>query len=340
LKNFKLKAETGECSIFFESSLKELEKYSKNRKTVILTDINVNNYYGKFFESFPVIVINTGEKVKTIDTVKDIYEKFLDLEMDRNSFVIGAGGGIVCDITGFAASTFMRGIPFAFVPTTLLAQVDAAIGGKNGVNFKGYKNIVGTFNQPEFILYDFNLLKTLPQKELFCGLAEMVKHGAIESFSYFEFLEEKSDKILSLHMDTIEKTVCSSIKIKTKIVESDELEKGERKKLNFGHTFGHAIEKITGRSHGEAVSAGMVMACRYSVKKGLLKKKDGERLKKLLRKFNLPLEVDINKEKLYEAIKKDKKRDSRYIDFVVLEKIGKARILPVKIEELIEILEE
>ncbi len=339
MKNFKLKAETGECSIFFDRSIEELTKYSKNRKTAILTDINVNNYYGKFFKNFPVIVINTGEKVKTIDTVKDVYEKLLDLEMDRNSFVVGAGGGIVCDITGFAASTFMRGIPFAFVPTTLLAQVDASIGGKNGVNFKGYKNIVGTFNQPEFILYDFNLLKTLPQKELFSGLAEMIKHGAIESLSYFEFLEENSDKILSLHMDTIEKAVYSSIKIKTKIVEADELEKGERKKLNFGHTFGHAIEKITGLSHGEAVSAGMVIACRYSVKKGLLKEKEGERLKKLLRKFNLPIEVNINKEKLYEAIKKDKKKDSRSIDFVVLKKIGKAGILPVKIEELTEIVE-
>lgn len=338
MKTFKIKGQTGDCKIIPGESLKNLKNYVKEKQTVIITDRNVNSLYGNLFKDFPVIEIGTGERIKNLDTCKDIYEKFLELQLDRHSFIAGIGGGIVCDITGFVSSTYMRGLSFGFVATTLLAQVDASVGGKNGVNFKGYKNTIGTINQPEFVLCDFNLLKTLPKKELLCGFGEIIKHGAIESRKYFGFLEEHAEKILSLDNSVIEKVVYESIKIKRKIVEKDEKEKGERKKLNFGHTFGHAIEKTTKLNHGEAVAAGMILSNKVAGRKGFLTQKDEERFKTLINKLNLPLEINVEKALLLDAIEKDKKRNNQNIDFVIMEKIGKSRIIEIPIKELISII--
>ena len=326
--------QTGTCEIIVGTSLDEASKFYKNKKIFIVTDENVRTIYENVFPPGEIIEIGTGEEIKTVETAMDIYEKLLYFEADRSSFIMGIGGGIVCDITGFVASTYMRGISFGFIPTTLLAQVDASIGGKNGVNFKKYKNIIGVFKQPEFVLCNTNFLKTLPHTELLCGFAEIIKHAAIKDLSYFEYLEEHMDKILSLREPEIQEVILRSISIKTDIVNFDERESFERKKLNFGHTFGHAIEKFSHMPHGQAVSAGMVLANNLSLSMGILPVKEAERFKKLLRRFNLPVEIELNKEIIFDAIKRDKKRNSDTIDFVILERIGSSKIVRIKIEEL------
>jgi 3-dehydroquinate synthase len=313
-------------------------KYIPKQNVVIITDVNVKRFYQNIFPPHPVITIQTGEKIKNLDTVRSIYGELVDLGVDRSTVIIGIGGGIVCDITGFAASTFLRGVKFGFVSSTLLSQVDASVGGKNGVNFKGYKNMVGVFSQPEFVICDLNLLNTLPQEEVFCGLAEIVKHAAIGDADLFRYLEEHYQKALALDTGVIERLVYDSVVIKSAIVNKDEKEKGERRKLNFGHTFGHAIEKTTGTRHGEAVSAGMVVASELSVKKGYLHPDHAQRIKSLLRSLKLPTRIQADRKKVLDALRKDKKRQRDNIYFVLLEDIGKSFVDKISITELDNIL--
>jgi 3-dehydroquinate synthase len=329
-----IKGNTGESTIVLGESLTRLEQYIKGRKYVIITDENVNQLYGERFPGDDVIIIDTGEGSKTLNTIETIYKKFLDFELDRSACVVAIGGGLVCDVAGFAASTYLRGIEFGFVPTTLLAQVDASVGGKNGVNFQGYKNIIGTFNQPEFVLADFSLLKTLEKQSLGCGFAEAIKHGTIADTSLFAFMEEHADDIKNLESTSIERIVNDSIVIKSAIVNKDEKEKGERRKLNFGHTFGHAIEKTLGLPHGEAVSIGMVVAANLSQKLGGLADSKAERLIKLLARFDLPIKIDADRQDIKDAIRKDKKRYGNSIKFVLISDIGKSFIQDVTLKEL------
>lgn len=336
MKKIDIHASTGSCQVVVDEALGNLKKYLKCKKNVVITDENVRRYHGDLFSDYKVIEIGLGEKTKTLRTVEEIYQGFIKLEIDRSSFVIGIGGGIVCDITGFAASTFMRGVGFGFVPSTLLAQVDAGIGGKNGVNFKGYKNIVGVFNQPQFVLLDFDLLKTLPEKERLCGVVEMIKHALIESPSLFDYLEKEWPSLLSLRHKVVEEAVVESILIKSRIVQVDERETEERRKLNFGHTLGHAVEKVTGLPHGQAVSIGMVVAARMSVCQGLLSREEAGRIEALLQNIKLPTQIPAERELLFEALKKDKKRKGNEIHFVLLEGIGKAKVQKMAYEELEE----
>ncbi|MBW1801195.1 MAG: 3-dehydroquinate synthase [Deltaproteobacteria bacterium] len=320
--------------------LQHADRYMPVEKSVIVTDRNVRELYHTLFPSCPVIEIGMGEKIKTLDTVRSIYDGFLSLEVDRSGFILGIGGGIVCDVTGFAASTYMRGIPFGFVSTTLLSQVDASVGGKNGVNFNGYKNMVGLFNQPDFVLCDMALLKTLPEKELCGGLAEVVKHAAIGDEALFSYIEENDVKALQLDGSVLEKFVYDSVRIKSAIVSADEREMGERRKLNFGHTFGHAIEKVTGWPHGEAVSLGMMIAAKFSMRKGFLRKQDVRRLENVLESLKLPTRGTIDREALKNALGKDKKRKRDKIHFVFLDGIGQARVEATPITEVTETLDE
>ena len=310
------------------------------QKAVIITDTNVFKYYKNNFPDCDIITINTGEKIKNLDTVRYIYGKLLDFEVDRSSFLIGIGGGIVCDITGFVASTYLRGIRFGFVASTLLAQVDASVGGKNGVNYKGYKNIIGVFNQPEFVICDINMLNTLPQEEILCGIAEIIKHAAIESSDYFAYIEKNSRHALTLDLDIMEKLVFDSVLIKSVIVNKDEHEKGERRKLNFGHTFGHAYEKIIGAPHGEAVSAGMVMAALISLKMGKLSLTDAERIVSLIEKFNLRTGFQTETNYLIDVLGKDKKREGEGIHFVLLNEIGNAFVEKISIRKLAKMVND
>jgi 3-dehydroquinate synthase len=334
VQTIKIKGGMGDSVVMVGESLINLGKHIPVEKTVIITDKNVWDQHGKDFPPCRIIRIESGEKAKTLDTVREIYERLLEFEVDRSSFIAGIGGGVVCDIAGFAASTFLRGIRFGFVSSTLLSQVDASVGGKNGVNLDDYKNIVGLFNQPGFVICDLSLLSTLPERELLNGFAEIIKHAVICDTKLFAFLEDNHKKALSLDRNVIGKLVYDSVKIKSGIVSRDEKEKGERRKLNFGHTFGHAFEKSMGILHGEAISAGMINAARLSVKKDLLKEEEFERLKRLIELFGLPVELSCDRVKVIDAIKKDKKRDSLSLHFVLLSGIGSAIVKEILISEL------
>ncbi|HSB46752.1 MAG TPA: 3-dehydroquinate synthase [Candidatus Bilamarchaeum sp.] len=341
MREMKLEGASGMTQILLGESLENLKSYCGGaEKAVVITDANVRRHHGASLKGFEIVEIGLGEGEKTLATVEKLYGRFLELELDRSSFVIGAGGGIVCDVAGFAASTYLRGLPFGFVPTTLLAQVDASVGGKNGVNFRGYKNIVGLIRQPRFCLCDFSLLSTLPGREMRCGFAEVVKHAAIGDAALFAYLEGNWGRAFSLNRTAIEKVVHDSLSVKTGIVSKDEGEKGERMKLNFGHTLAHALEKETGIAHGEAVSIGMVAAAELSVKKGMLGKKEAGRLESLLREIGLPTRIDAKKGSIAEAMRRDKKRFGSKLRMVLLEGLGKARIAEIGIDELEAVVDD
>ncbi len=325
---------TGRSEILIGESLCRLAEHLPAGRTIIITDENVACHYRDQFPPCDVITIGLGEKNKTLAAIEKIFDRFIALEADRTTFVVGIGGGIVGDVAGFAASTYMRGLDFGFVATSLLAQVDATLGGKNGVNFKGYKNMVGVFNQPRFVIADIELLKTLPEKEIACGLAEIVKHACIKDPAYFEYIETHCDSIARLDSEVMQKLVCDSVVIKSNVVNQDEREAGERRKLNFGHTFGHALEKTLGISHGIAVSAGMVMAAELSCQNGLLNDQAFQRIKRLLTRLNLPTRIDFDRRAVFEALGKDKKRERDKIKFVLLESIGQAVVRDISLEAL------
>lgn len=334
MQSIVVEGQSGKSRIMIGESLSNLSSYLPQGRTILITDKNVAHYYKDQFPGCDLITIGLGEKIKTLATIEDIFDQLIALEADRTTFIVGIGGGIVGDITGFAASTYMRGLEFGFVASSLLAQVDATVGGKNGVNFKGYKNMVGVFNQPRFVIADINLLKTLPPEEVACGLAEIVKHACIVDLDYFNYIESQCDAIGGLDPEVMHKLVYDSVVIKADVVNQDEREAGERRKLNFGHTIGHALEKTLGISHGMAVSAGMVLAAELSMKKGLLSEQEVERIKALLTRLDLPTQVDFDRQAVVNALKKDKKRESDNIKFVLLKTIGQAVIEDIAIEDL------
>jgi 3-dehydroquinate synthase len=330
---------TGRSVIRIGEHLKNIHNYLPVDHPIIITDDNLWRLYGETFPRGEVIRIGTGEGVKNLDTVQDIYRRLIACEADRSSFILGIGGGIVCDIAGYVASTYMRGVRFGFVATTLLAQVDASVGGKNGVNFGGFKNMVGVFNQPEFVVCDLTLLKTLPDIEVQCGFAEIVKHGAIADAEMFRYLEKNYMAALALDPGVIQKLVVDSVVIKSGVVNRDEKEKGERRKLNFGHTFGHAFEKVAGIPHGQAVSAGMAMAASLSARRRGLSGEAVERIHRLLEYFRLHTHLALDVQAVIDALGKDKKRERRMINFVLLDDIGRAVVQEIAIGELADLFE-
>jgi 3-dehydroquinate synthase len=338
METITINTDSGQSRILIGERLENLRRYIPAARPIIITDGNVRKLYPLDSMATDVITIGTGEAHKTLSTVQKIYAQLLSIQADRTAFIAGIGGGIVCDITGFVASTFLRGVGFGFVATTLLAQVDASVGGKNGVNFDGYKNMVGLIHQPEFVICDFEFLKTLPAGEISCGLAEIVKHAAIADADLFAYLEEHAESILALDRGAIEHLVLASVRIKSSIVNRDETEKGERRLLNFGHTFGHAVEKVCGAAHGAAVSMGMVMASALSVKRGLLSAQEDQRLRNLLKRLKLPISPTSSPHKILNAVAKDKKRAGDRIHFILLAGIGSAVVEQLALEELEEAL--
>jgi 3-dehydroquinate synthase len=326
--------------ILIGESLKNLGTYLPPVKSIIITDDNILCYYAGALPPWPVITIGTGEKHKTLETLTHIFERLIDLEADRSTFIIGIGGGIVCDVAGFAASVYMRGLRFGFVSTTLLSQVDASVGGKNGVNFRRFKNMLGVFNQPEFVICDLQMLKTLQQNEFVAGFAEIVKAGAIKSAPLFDYLEENAEKALTADREVLENLVYESVRIKAGVVEADEKEKGERRKLNFGHTFAHAFENMTEILHGEAVSMGMVLASKLSRDIGFLTEDEADRIERLLSRLRLPVKPVMEPRLALAPMKQDKKREGHAVHMVLLKKIGEAVIEKVPYNKLEEIIND
>ena len=317
---------------YFDSSFSKLDKIVHKKSAVIITDFHVFSKHHKSFAGYDVVAIPPGEGIKVQNTVDDIIEKLIAIGADRNTILIGIGGGVITDITGYVAGIFMRGIRCGFVPTSILAMVDAAIGGKNGIDVGLHKNMVGTVRQPEFILYDHAFLKTLPKEEWVNGFAEVIKHGCIKDAAMFNQLEDLKLSVFQKDEKQLSKIIQRNALLKTKVALADEFETGERKQLNFGHTFGHAIENLYKIPHGHAVSIGMGIACKLSEK--LTGFTETERVVSLLKKYGLPPQFDYDKQKVFSLLKSDKKKDKDAIHFILLEKIGKATVNKIPFSQL------
>lgn len=317
---------------YFDAQFEQLQKLVPAEQTIILTDDNIFARHKKKFKGWKTIVIKAGEAHKNQSTVNHIIEQLIETGADRKTTLIGIGGGVITDITGYVAGIFLRGISFGFVPTSILAMVDAAVGGKNGVDVGLYKNMVGLIRQPAFILFDYSFLKTLPREEWINGFAEIIKHAAIKDAAMFKILEEAKLSTFQKNSDDIAKLVKRNVLIKTKVVVNDEFESGERKMLNFGHTIGHAIENLYQIPHGHAISIGMGLACRLSEK--LTGFKEGDRVIRLLKQYGLPPQFDFDKERAFDILLKDKKKAGQQISFILLNKIGKAEIKLISLEDM------
>ncbi|MDR1681700.1 MAG: 3-dehydroquinate synthase [Prevotellaceae bacterium] len=304
----------------------ELAGYIPADATVIaVIDKQVEAWFLRCFAGIPYITMIADEGLKTLDTIEQLSAGLLDAGADRDSFLLGVGGGLLCDITGFLAATYMRGIPFGFVPTTLLAQVDAALGGKNGVNLRGYKNMLGTFTHPDFILCSTDALATLTDRLYNAGMAEIIKIALVADAGLFTFIEQHAEAIAGRHPEALNHIIGRAITLKIEIVERDEKEKGERRKLNLGHTVGHAIECTAGDIlHGEAVGIGLACAAAFSQRQGWLSAADTERIIALLQYFHLPTSCTIPAGELHNAIMHDKKKSGVMLHYIALSAIGHA----------------
>ncbi len=328
----------GDSRILIGESIDRLVDYLPARGAVLLTDTNLSRLYRDRFPDHPILEVDPGEGSKTLSTAESLYRKMISLGMDRGSFLVGIGGGVVTDLAGYLAATYMRGISFGFVSTTLLGQVDASIGGKNGLNLDGYKNMIGTFRQPAFVICDTGLLASLPPGEWLNGWAEVIKHGLIADRSYLDFLLREKAGLLSGDIPLLNEVVLGSVRIKSGIVNQDEMETASRRLLNFGHTTGHALEKLLGIPHGRAVGLGMVLAARISGMLGLLPEQDVRFVNRLLADFGLPTETEAKPEEVLEILLTDKKKDGDRLRFIVLEKPGKAAVLEVPVKKLRELV--
>lgn len=329
-----------ETTYFLGESLLQLGNHVDRNRAVLVIDENVEYHHGHHLRDWKKIVITAGEDVKNMATVEKIIDGLISFEADRKTTLVGIGGGMLTDVAGFAASIYMRGIPFGFVPTTLLAQVDASIGGKNGVSHGKQKNLLGIIRQPAFILFDYTLPLTMPAEEWHNGFAEIIKYACIMDAELFEYLEINKEKALARDVAVLEYLVNKSVAAKTKVVLEDELENGPRRWLNFGHTLGHAVEKLEHMAHGKAVAIGMVAATRFSEKLMNLPADQTIRLIKLISDYQLPVAFTSDKEAVFDIFKLDKKREKDVIHFVLLEQIGKATTMPIPIAELKLLLQE
>lgn len=313
----------------------EIKKVFNGNKIFILTDENVNRYYGKAIisklerESYEVkvLVLSAGEETKNFSTLPEVYNALLDFNLTRSDLIITLGGGVIGDLGGFVASTYLRGVSFIQIPTSLLAQVDSSVGGKVAVDLEKGKNLVGSFYHPKSVLIDPLVLNTLENRFFIDGMAEVIKYGCIKDASLFEHLNSISDKTeLINNIGTIIHRCCD---IKREVVEKDERDTGERMLLNFGHTIGHAIEQYYNYSkytHGEAVAIGMYTISIISEKQGLTKEGTSQRIKSILEKYELPYNMDIDIENILDTMNLDKKKLGKNLNVIILKEIGKSEI--------------
>ena len=313
----------------------EISRVYKGKKIFIITDDNVNKYYGgKISEELKgndfevkLLSLKPGEETKNFNTLPIVYNELLDFNLTRSDLIIALGGGVIGDLAGFVASTYLRGVDFVQIPTSLLAQVDSSVGGKVAVDLDRGKNLVGSFYHPKCVLIDPEVLNTLDNRFFIDGMAEIIKYGCIKDKQFFDYLEKiKNNQQLINNMEVIIHKCCD---IKRQVVENDEKDRGERMLLNFGHTLGHAIEQYynyTKYSHGEGVAIGMYVISKISEEKGLTKKGTSQRIKDILVKYNLPYELDVNIEETLEAINLDKKKLGNDLNVIILKEIGSSEI--------------
>ncbi len=316
-------------------------------KLVIITDPTVNKLYGDVLNqgltkdgfSVNTLLVPEGEEQKSLETAGRLYHELTNCYAERTTPILALGGGVIGDLAGFVAATYLRGVPLVQIPTTLLAQVDSSVGGKVAVDHGQLKNMIGTFYQPGLIIADINTLKTLPAEELANGLAEVIKSAAIRGEKFFTFLEQNLDKIKSLDEGALEEIVFQSVKIKAEVVEKDEMDLGLRNILNYGHTIGHALESVSNFSigHGNTVAIGMLAAARISHMMGILDGNEVVRLKKVIEQAGLPTEMpNLKSTEIIKAMKHDKKIRRDKVRFVLLKSIGNVFITDEVSPSLVE----
>jgi 3-dehydroquinate synthase len=331
---------------------KELDKLGTSKKKIcVVTDSNLSRHYlneliellkdyAKVVETF---TFPAGETSKNLETVQELYNRLIQSNFDRKDLLVALGGGVVGDLTGYAAATYLRGIQFIQLPTSLLAMVDSSIGGKTGVDFQDYKNMVGAFHQPAAVYMNLSTLYSLSDVQFFSGLGEIIKHGLIKESSYYLWLKENIDSIKKREPDSLREMVFRSCKIKQEVVEKDPKEQGERALLNFGHTIGHAVEKLMDFKllHGECVAVGMVAASYLSYKKNWITLEELEDIKTVLKAFELPISISgLDPNEIYRVTTHDKKVEGNKIKFILLRRIGEAYIdIEVTPAEIIESIE-
>jgi 3-dehydroquinate synthase len=320
----------------FNAAVNDLLKYATAEEIVIITDDVVNSLHEEKLNGFKTIVIPSGEKNKRQFNVDIIIEKLIHWQINKNHLIVGVGGGVITDIAGYVAAIYKRGTRLGLIPTTLLGMVDAALGGKNGVNHGVHKNMIGTIYQPDCILFDYSFLNSLPDQEWQNGFAEIIKHACIKDAAMFKLLQANSLKYYQSKKKELITLIERNAKIKLKVVQADEFEKAERKLLNFGHTLGHALENLYELSHGQAISIGMNYASEISEQ--LLGFKQNDAVNSLLQQYGLPTNVSYNKRKVFEILKMDKKKAASEINYILLEKIGKAIMLPIPLADLENLL--
>ena len=343
--------------IVIEQSFDKLsEEFNKlgvtGRKLCIVSDSNVAELYAKQVSAelektgnkVFTYVFEAGEENKNLNTVEDVYEFLIQNHFDRKDMLVALGGGVVGDLTGFTAATYLRGIDFIQVPTSLLAQVDSSIGGKTGVDFRAYKNMVGAFHQPRLVYMNISVLKSLSRRLFNSGFGEIIKHGLIKDIEYYKWLGSNADKIKALDSDVLEHMIYVSCNIKREVVEKDPKEKGDRALLNFGHTLGHAVEKLMNFTlyHGECVTLGMIAALRICVNTGYIYEDEYTAALDMFKLYEFPVSVSgISADDVVNVSKSDKKMDAGKIKFILLKNIGNAYIdYEVSDEEMKEALKD
>lgn len=337
----------------FDELAAEIEALGfKERKIAILTDSHVAPLYAEEIESclkplakqVDTFTFPAGEKNKNLATVKDAYTFLIEKKYDRHDLLIALGGGVVGDLTGFVAATYLRGVAFIQIPTTTIAQSDSSIGGKTGVDFDGYKNMIGAFYMPKLVYMNVSTLKTLDDRQYYNGFGEIMKHGIIKSAVFYEWLLENMYEIHDRNPEVLEEMIIQSCTIKKLVVEKDPMEKGDRALLNFGHTIGHAIEKAMNFEllHGECVALGAVAAAYISWKREWLSMEEYYEIRDMFVPFNLPISIDnIDPEQIESITRSDKKADGDKIRFVLLKKLGKAVIATdVTKQEILDAINE
>lgn len=316
-----------------------LQQLLPQKRVIVISDSNIDRTHHDLIVPYEHILIGQGEQAKSLATLDDIYRKLIDMGADRSTFILGIGGGIVTDIAGFVASTYMRGVEFGFVTTTLLGSVDASVGGKNGVNVGGFKNMVGVFSQPKFVVCDASLLATLPKREFRAGLAEVIKTAILGDTELFEILEQTSFDKLRNDKELLEDVIIHCVNVKASVVAEDEREGGRRRILNLGHTIAHAIEKSSNKmNHGEAVAAGLYHITNYALTQKSISEEDAKRILALIEQYGFDTELPAERKQLLEAIEGDKKRKGDSLHLILPTAIGSVEDRLISFEEMKTIL--
>lgn len=322
------------ATYIFDGTFAMLEDLYPKEKMVVITDENVYGHHFRKFDGYQTIVLAPGEENKQQHTVDEIIGRLLELQADKQTVIVGVGGGVITDMAGYAAAIYKRGVKLIQVPTSILATVDAAVGGKNGVDVGVYKNQVGTVYQPDYLLFDYSFLETLPREEWTNGFAEIIKHACIKDASQFDFLAGKNISDFQQDKNMLAAFLEKNVSIKLSVVLNDELETGDRKLLNFGHTIGHAIEATYQLPHGHAISVGMVAAAKISESLSGFEPGATNRLVHLLEQYQLPVSFSVDKEKIWNILINDKKRENDHMSFILLEKIGKGLVRSIPLTQL------